>query len=342
MIRGQDKGVPRSVRLQYPGAHYHVMARGNRRQTIFRDGEDRHFFLKALGEACERTGWRVHAWVLMDNHYHLHVETPEPNLVDGMKWLQNTYTRRFNTRHREWGRLFGDRYKAIPIERGAGDYYCMLVEYLHLNPVRARLVRLDRGETLLDYRWSSLAAAYAVPARRRAPWMAVPEGLAAFNCPDTAAGRRRYVERLDGRARQEPRETCGLALGAEDGRRSDLRRGWYWGSQVFADRLHAFLNNQGKPAANRTYRSAPQHREHDRRRAESLVKDGMQIHGLTTKDLWSLPGSDSRKVEIAKQVWEQTTAGQAWIAERLQMKSAANVSQILRRASNGNPTVKIC
>jgi len=67
------------------------MARGNRRERIFRDEADRLLFYRTLGEACERTGWRVHAWVLMNNHYHLMVETPEGNLVAGMRWLQNTY-----------------------------------------------------------------------------------------------------------------------------------------------------------------------------------------------------------------------------------------------------------
>ena len=77
--------MPRSIRIEYPGAFYHVMARGNRRAAIFEDDTDRHFFLKTLGEACARTGWRLHAWVLMGNHYHLLIETPEPNLVAGMQ-----------------------------------------------------------------------------------------------------------------------------------------------------------------------------------------------------------------------------------------------------------------
>ena len=121
------------------------MARGNRRERIFRDEADRRLFYQTLGEACERTGWRVHAWVLMSNHYHLMVETPEANLVAGMRWLQNTYTRRHNCRHRLWGRLFGDRYKAILSEGGSGYYYCSLMDYIHLNPVRAGLVRSEAG-----------------------------------------------------------------------------------------------------------------------------------------------------------------------------------------------------
>jgi REP element-mobilizing transposase RayT len=89
------------------------MARGNRRERIFRQDTDRRFFYRALSEVCGRTGWKVHAWVLMSNHYHLMLETPEANLVAGMKWLQNTYTRRYNSRYPLWGRLFGDRYKAV-------------------------------------------------------------------------------------------------------------------------------------------------------------------------------------------------------------------------------------
>jgi REP element-mobilizing transposase RayT len=100
--------MARGVRIEYPEAFYHVMARGNRREAIFRDNADRQLFLKTLGEACAMTGWRIRAWLLMSNHYHLLIETPEANLVAGMQSLQNTYTRRFNRQHRYWGRLFGD------------------------------------------------------------------------------------------------------------------------------------------------------------------------------------------------------------------------------------------
>jgi len=86
--------VARSIRIEYPGAFYHVMARGNRREEIFRDDGDWQLFLRTLGEACTRSSWRVHGWVLMTNHYHLFLETPEANLVAGMQWLQNSYTRR--------------------------------------------------------------------------------------------------------------------------------------------------------------------------------------------------------------------------------------------------------
>jgi len=91
---GQLTAMPRSIRIEYPGAIYHVMARGTRREPIFLDEEDRRYFLKTAGEACTMTGWRAHAWVLMSNHYHLLLETPEPNLSVGMHWLQTSFWRR--------------------------------------------------------------------------------------------------------------------------------------------------------------------------------------------------------------------------------------------------------
>ena len=156
------------MRIEYGGAFYHVMARGNRREAIFLDNDDRRFFLQALSEVCEKTGWRVHAWVLMGNHYHLFIETPEANLVEGMKWLQNTVTRRFNIRNRQWGRLFGDRYTAVIVEGELPAYYETLMNYIHLNPGRAGLVNVEKGESILDYPWSSLAGGYAVPLGKRA------------------------------------------------------------------------------------------------------------------------------------------------------------------------------
>jgi REP element-mobilizing transposase RayT len=88
------------MRIEYPGAAYHVMARGNHGQHIFKDDQDFKRFLSTLEEACQKTGWRVHAYVLMGDHCHLLIETPEPNLVAGMKWLLGTYTQRFNGRHK--------------------------------------------------------------------------------------------------------------------------------------------------------------------------------------------------------------------------------------------------
>lgn len=104
--------MPRQVRIEYPGAMYHVMSRGNRRQDIYLNDVDRHDFLKTLAEACQKTGWQAHAYCLMSNHYHLVLETPNANLVAGMAWLQGTYTTRLNVRHKLIGHVLSGRYKA--------------------------------------------------------------------------------------------------------------------------------------------------------------------------------------------------------------------------------------
>jgi len=322
----------RSIRIEHPGALYHVMARGNRRERIYRDDDDRRFFLKTLAEVCEMTGWRVHSWVLMGNHYHLLIQTPEANLVAGMQWLQNTYTRRFNIRHRLWGRLFGDRYKAVPVE-GEGYYYETLVDYIHLNPVRAGLVNPRAGGSVLDYPWSSVAGGCALLPGRRPRWLAAADALRAFGCRDTAQGRRKWVERLDRRASGEETEHCGVPAPAPeaDGRCSQLRRGWYWGSQAFAETMLKLGESVLKKKRSRGYRGCLESRAHGEQEARRLLKEGNEAAGLEAGDLANLKGSDARKVAIARVIRQRTTVSMSWIAEHLSMRSAANASQQIRR-----------
>jgi len=325
--------MARSVRIEYGGAFYHVMARGNCRQAIFKDEEDRRRFVQTLGEACLMTGWRVHAWVLLSNHYHLMLETPEPNLIAGMQWLQNTLTRRFNVRHRAWGRVFGDRYKAVLVEGREGFYYETLMDYIHLNPVRAGLARVAQGESILDYRWSSLAMGYALPPRRRPPWLAAAEGLVVFGFPETTAGRRRMVERLERRALEEGKARAGVVpvSGEVDARSSHLRRGWYWGSQSFADKMLKLAEKTLGRTKSRAYRGVAVRQAHGLERAEQWLREGLAAAGLKEKELTATRGSDPRKVALAQLLWRRTTVSQVWLAERLAMRSAANVSQQLRR-----------
>jgi putative transposase len=325
--------MARGVRIEYPGAFYHVMARGNRREAIFRNDADRQLFLKTLGEACAMTGWRIHAWVLMSNHYHLLLETPEANLVTGMQWLQNTYTRRFNRQHRYWGRLFGDRYKAVLVEGGGGYYYQTLLDYIHLNPVRAKLIRPRRRQSLLDYKWSSVSGGHCLTAGKRPKWLSTDEVLAAFGYKDTVAGRRKWLERLDRRSVEEETEKCGLVpLSQEtDARCSHLRRGWYWGSQAFGEKMLKLVSVTLRRSANRNYRSSLERKAHDTSRAEQLLQEGLRAAGLKAQEIHQLRGSDRRKVAIARAISEQTLVPQRWLAERLAMKSSANVSQQLRR-----------
>src|SRR5215468_8175689 len=144
--------MARKLRLEYPGAIYYLMNRGDRRETIFKDDQDRLHFVKTLGEACAKTGWQVHALCLMPNHFHLVVETPQANLVAGMKWFLGTYTARFNRRHKLFGHLFSGRYKSLVVDGSGTSYLKTVCDYVHLNPVRAGLVKAD--QSLRSYAWS--------------------------------------------------------------------------------------------------------------------------------------------------------------------------------------------
>jgi putative transposase len=143
--------MTRPLRIEYPGALYHVTTRGNARWTIFKGDSDRWRFLETLDDTTERHHWLVHAYCLMPNHYHLLVETPEGNLSAGMRRLNGVYTQKFNHRNQQVGHLFQGRFKAILVDKES--YFLELCRYIVLNPVRAGLV--DAPE---EFAWSSYRA----------------------------------------------------------------------------------------------------------------------------------------------------------------------------------------
>ena len=138
----------RPLRIEYPGAVYHLTSRGNARDPIFLDDADRYLFLDLLGDLVDRYNWLCHGYCLMDNHYHLLVETIDANLSTGMRQLNGIYTQKFNRQHDRVGHLFQGRYKAIVVEKES--YLLELCRYIVLNPVRAKIVN-NPGK----YRWSS-------------------------------------------------------------------------------------------------------------------------------------------------------------------------------------------
>jgi REP element-mobilizing transposase RayT len=147
--------MARPLRIEYPGAVYHVTSRGNARQSIFIDDVDRQVFLEVLGNVVEKYNWLCHAFCLLDNHYHILVETQDPNLSLGMRQLNGVYTQRVNIRHHRVGHLFQGRYKAILVEKN--EYLLELCRYIVLNPVRAGMVSEPK-----QWQWSSYpATAYA-------------------------------------------------------------------------------------------------------------------------------------------------------------------------------------
>jgi len=143
--------MARPLRIELAGGLYHVTSRGDRREAIYRDDEDRSVWLTVLGEVCRRFNWRCHAYCEMTNHFHIVVETPEANLSKGMRQLNGVYTQATNRRHGLVGHLFQGRFKAILVERDA--YLLELARYVVLNPVRAGIVQ-QAG----DWPWSSYRA----------------------------------------------------------------------------------------------------------------------------------------------------------------------------------------
>ena len=140
--------MTRPLRLEFPGALYHVTSRGNRRNPIFQDDADRRAWLDVLGRVCERHHFVIHSFCQMTNHYHLLIETVEANLSQGMRQLNGLYTQHFNWRHSHVGHLFQGRYKAILVQKES--YLLELSRYIVLNPLRAKMV-----SSLDDWRWSS-------------------------------------------------------------------------------------------------------------------------------------------------------------------------------------------
>ena len=141
--------MPHPLRLEFPGAIYHIYSRGNERKDVFRLSDDYELFLGILAETALTFDVLIHAYCLMPNHFHLLLETKDSNLSQVMKRLLGLYTVRFNRKHKRLGHLFQGRYKALIVDKDA--YFLQLSRYVHLNPVKAKLVKNPE-----DYRWSSM------------------------------------------------------------------------------------------------------------------------------------------------------------------------------------------
>lgn len=176
--------MSRPLRLEFPGAIYHITARGNAREAIFLDDEDKLLFLAVLAEVVSNFGWLCHAYCLMDNHYHLLIETPDGNLSQGMRQVNGVYTQRFNRRHARVGHLFQGRFKAILVERES--YLLELCRYIVLNPVRANMVT-----DINRYLWSSYPA--TVGSQPAPAWLTTEWVLGQFG-NRRALAQRKYAE----------------------------------------------------------------------------------------------------------------------------------------------------
>jgi putative transposase len=303
--------MARKMRVQYPGAVYHVMNRGDRREPIFQDDADRERFLATLGETCAKTDWQVHAYCLMSNHFHLVVETPRANLVAGMKWFLGTYTSRFNRRHKLFGHLFSGRYKSLIVD-GSGDGYLKTVcDYVHLNPARARLLKAT--QPLRAYRWSSWPE-YLKPPGKRLPWLRVERLLGEYRIPkDSAAGRRRLEGVLEGRRGEETDESY-----------KPIRRGWFFGDKALKEELLAQVGTQAG-----SWHYGEELRESAETKAERIMTEELKRRRWDASTLGQRPKGDAGKLAIARRLRQETTMTLSWIAARLKMGTKTHLAHLL-------------
>jgi len=312
--------MARKLRVQYPGAIYHVMNRGDRREAIFPGEEDRRLFMTTLEEACAKTDWQVHAWCLMINHFHLVIETPRANVVAGMQWLLGVYTNRFNRRHKEFGHLFSGRYKALVVDGSGNGYLKTVCDYVHLNPARAGL--LEDVQTLQSYPWSSYPFYLRDPSQRPA-WLRVDRLLGEWGIPmDSPAGREEFGGRMEIRRQCEKHPEI-----------DPYQAGWCVGSEEFRKELLAQISQAARP-----WHNDPEVRESSLAKAERIVEEELQRSGWTTLHLAALRKGHPCKLAIAERLRRETTVTLKWIAARLQMGAPSHLACLLHRANQDTNT----
>ncbi len=258
-------------------------------------------FVTAVEEVAETYGWQIHAYAVMRNHYHIALRTPQPNLTEGMHWLQTTFATRFNRLHGERGHLFQGRYQSLLVEDDAA--LARLVDYIHLNPVRAKIVELDQ---IASFRWSSLGRfvrGARFPQMDGSPW------LKTMGLRDDAEGWSAYLERLRQLA-LDPEEQDRLGFGA-------MSRGWAigtdaWRKAVASDHAHLALNPGLGATEARALREAVW-----TARLEALLADAKQSRETAAREAKSA----AWKVSLASRLRKETGASIVWMSQELSMGS---------------------
>jgi putative transposase len=305
--------MARKLRIQYPGAIYHVMNRGDHQERVFVDDEDRHMFLATLGEVCQKTGWQVHGFCLMSNHFHLVVETPSANLVEGMKWLLGVYTRRFNRRQKVFGHLFSGRYKALVVDGSGNGYLKTVCDYVHLNPLRAGL--LGPEQALNEYRWSSYPL-YTADQGPRPGWLRVDRLFGEWRIPwDVPGAGAKFAAVMKARRQGELEREF-----------KPVERGWCVGSKEFRAEMLKYIEEQrGK------WHYGAELWESAQAKAEHLIAEALKSQDISEQELARWTKGHPFKVQVAAQLRAETTVTLEWIAQRLGMGSRGHLAQLLQK-----------
>jgi REP element-mobilizing transposase RayT len=291
--------MPRKQRIEYPGAVYHIISRGNYRKDLFTHEKTAEAFERSIFEAAERCRWKLYAYVIMSNHYHLAVQTPEPNLVEGMRWLQSTFATRFNRFRNERGHVFQGRYKSLLINEDRP--LLGLINYIHLNPVRAKLCTVDE---LKGYERSSYPKYFK---RNVEAPLDRTTLLQLCDLPDTLGGMRKYTELLKLADESDPKQREALA--------KQYCRGWFAGS---AEAKKALAKDLEKGNPNVDWEGVDL-KELNALNWERVVQSELKRLKIKECQIATNPKGAEWKVQIAKRLRKETTAKNLWITERLQM-----------------------
>lgn len=306
--------MPRRLRIQYAGALYHIINRGNYRRDLFETAGAAQSFESTLGETSLRHRWIIHGFEIMRNHFHLALETPEPNLVEGMHWLQSAYAIRFNRYRSERGHVFQGRYQSLLIEDDSA--LVRVIDYLHLNPVRAGIVTAAQ---VAHFRWSSLPRLVKGP---RPAWLSASRLLAELDLDDSSTGWAGYVEHLQYLA-ANPKEQERLGF-------DRLCRGWAigtdgWRRALAREYTHLALTPDLSRAEIRDLREA---------RWSSIFSDILQRWRKTDADIFHDARGVRWKIEIAQRLRLEASAPYQWIAQNLKTISPAALRVAVCRLAN--------
>jgi REP element-mobilizing transposase RayT len=295
--------MARPLRIEFPGAVYHVTSRGNERRSIFRCDRDRKAFLGFLASAIGRFGWSVTAWVLMSNHFHLVIQTPEPNLSRGMQWLNGSYAAWFNARHQRSGHLFQGRFKAILIEKES--YFSEVLRYVVLNPVRAGIVNSPEA-----YRWSSYRATVGLDSAPE--WLDTTAVLTGFD-DDHSVAQVRYRDFVFDR------------IESTDCLWDQLTNGMYLGTDQWAKQMRSLVESRPRSTDHPKVQRAVA-----RPQMHAVITAVARAAGVCTETVRSTRGSTLRRL-AAWLGWHEGLLTLRSIAASLRLRSEGYISGLIRR-----------
>jgi REP element-mobilizing transposase RayT len=309
--------MPRALRLLFEHAIYHVINRGNYRAPIFASPGAAQAFEACLFEAAALHHWRLHAFVIMSNHFHLAVETPQANLTESVHWLNSTYATRFNRFRKERGHVFQGRYHAGLVQ--AGPSLLRVVNYIHLNPVRAGLVDLPG---LPHYRWSSLGRFLRGP---RPEALSCVDWLREIPLSDDAEGWQAYG-RLLAELTADPaqQEQAGF---------DDMSQRWLIGDPVWRKDLASSFRLEGaaEPAC------GPERDAIRAQRWQQALTEGLERMGRQRRDLKIARKGADWKIALADELRRSCGANYTWLAHELHLGKAGSARRLLYHRRKNPP-----